>query len=155
MFYQAGILEHDDLFDMGDFTLFQETVSRTMQIETISANHVCNFIQQVLYYNQCTTDRSLDFTDYKAQLDVFLRILLQTTMKKWSQPGKCKCDYIEKLNCKYCHKYSILHQHFPDTGEGYIENLMDTLVSSTLSRYRRRLHCRSDGYLSLHHQSHF
>ena len=54
MFYQEGVLEHEDLLDMEDFALFQETASRAMQLQAISANQVCNFIQQILYYNQCT-----------------------------------------------------------------------------------------------------
>ena len=37
MFYQEGVLDHEDLLDMEDFALFQETVSRTMQLQAISA----------------------------------------------------------------------------------------------------------------------
>ena len=134
MFYQADILQRDDLLDMEDFAIFQETVSRKIQIQAISGNQVCNFIQQLLYYNQCTTEKStnfsqLDFLDYKKQLEVFLGILLQTTMRTWGTPGNCKCDYLDKLNCKHCLKYSILHQHFPDRAEDYIEELMELLDS--------------------------
>ena len=45
------------------------------------------------------------------------------------KPGKCKCDFTEKLNCHHTHKYSILNQNFPDHGLVSIENLMDTLDS--------------------------
>ena len=38
MFHQKAVLEHGDLLDMEDFALFQETVSRTMQLQAISAN---------------------------------------------------------------------------------------------------------------------
>ena len=69
MFHQAKILEYDDLLDMEDFAIFQETVSRTMQLQAISANQVCNFIQQMVYYSQCTSqctkEKTLDFLDYK------------------------------------------------------------------------------------------
>ena len=73
MFYQEGVLEHDDLLDIEGFALFQETVSGTMQLQAISANQVCNFIQQILYYNQCThQNKSLDFLNYKSELDILL-----------------------------------------------------------------------------------
>ena len=71
IFYQADILQKDHLLDMEDFVLFQETVFRTMQMQAISGNQVCNFIQQLLYYNQCATEKSLDFLDYKNKLEVF------------------------------------------------------------------------------------
>ena len=130
MFHQAKILEYDDLLDMEDFAIFQETVSRTMQLQAISANQVCNFIQhEMVYYSQCTIEKTLDFLDYKNQLEVFLGILLQTTVKTWGKPGNCKCDYIEKLTCKHCYKYSILHQNFPDQSEAHIEELMELLES--------------------------
>ena len=32
MFYQERVLEHDDLLDIEDFALFQETISRTIQL---------------------------------------------------------------------------------------------------------------------------
>ena len=53
MFCQAGILQPNDLLDMEDFSIFQEAVCRTMQLQTISANQICNFIQQIIYHNQC------------------------------------------------------------------------------------------------------
>ena len=114
MFHQAKILDFVDLLDMEDFALFQETVSRTMQMQAISANQVCNFIQQLVYYSQCTIEKTLDYMDYKDQLEVFLGILLQATMRTWGKPGNCKCDYMEKLTCTHCYRYCILHQHFPD-----------------------------------------
>ena len=73
MFHQAKILEHDDLLDMEDFAIFQETVSRTIQLQAISANQVCNFIQQMVDYSQCTIEKTLDFLDYKHQLEGILR----------------------------------------------------------------------------------
>ena len=115
---------------MEDFALFQETVSRTMQLQAISANQVCDFIQQILYYYQCIhQDKSLDFLNYKSELDIFLGVLLQTTMKKLNQTGSCKCNFMMKLNCKHCHKYSILQQHFSGFGDGYNQELMDILDS--------------------------
>ena len=77
MFHQAKILDFNDLLDMEDFALFQETVSRTMQMQAISANQICNFIQQLVYYNQCTIEKTLDYMNYKDQLEIFLGILLQ------------------------------------------------------------------------------
>ena len=129
MFYQADILQRDDLLDMEDFAIFQETVSRHIQLQTISGNQVCNFIRQLIYHNQCGIEKTLDFLDYKKQLEVFLGILLQTTMKTWEKPGNCKCDYLGKVDCKHCFKYSILHQHFPDHNEAHIEKLMELLDS--------------------------
>ena len=117
MFHQANILEYDDLLDMEDFAIFQETVSRSIQLQLTTANQVCNSIQQMVYYSQCDIEKTLDFLDYKSQLEVFLGILLQTTMKTWGKPGKCQCDYMEKLNCTHSYTSSILHQHFPDHGE--------------------------------------
>ena len=47
MFYRAEILEKEDLVDMEDFWSFQETVCRSMEMQAISPNQVCNFIQQI------------------------------------------------------------------------------------------------------------
>ena len=44
MFFQARILQSDDLLDMEDFNIFQEAVCRTVQLQSISANQICNFI---------------------------------------------------------------------------------------------------------------
>ena len=96
-------------------------------MQAVSANQICNFIQQILYYNMCTAET---FSSYMAQrklLEVYLGILLQTTIKTWGKPGNCKCDFTEKLNWHHSYKYSILNQHFPDSGLVAIENLMDTL----------------------------
>ena len=129
MFLQAGVLEMEDLFDMEDFALFQEAVSRTLQLQAVSSNQVCNFIQQILYYNQCTAETFSTYMAQKRKLEVYLGILLQTTVKTWGKPGNCKCDFTEKLNCHHSHKYSILNQNFPDHGLVSIETLMDTLDS--------------------------
>ena len=129
MFQQAGILEIEDLVDIEDFVIFQETVSRTIQMQAVSANQICNFIQQILYYNMCPAETFSSYMAQKKLLEVYLGILLQTTMKTWGKPGNCKCDFTEKLNCHHSHKYSILNQHFPDLGFVAIENLMDTLDS--------------------------
>ena len=64
MFYQAKILEYDDLLDIKDLAIFQEIVCRTMQLQAISSNQVCNFIQQMVYYSQCTIEKTLDFLNY-------------------------------------------------------------------------------------------
>ena len=89
MFHQANILEYDDLLDMEDFAIFQETVSRSIQMQITTANQVCNFIQQLIYYSQCDIEKTLVFLGYKGQLEVFLGIQLQTTMKTWGKPSKC------------------------------------------------------------------
>ena len=98
MFYQAGILEKEDLLDMEDFMSFQETVCRTLEMQAISLNQVCNFIQQILYYDQCEK-KFTAYMDMKRQIEVFIGILIQTTLKIWDRPGNCKCDFADKLNC--------------------------------------------------------
>ena len=81
MFQQAGILERDDLLDMEDFWIFQETVSRTMQMQAVSANQICNFIQQILYYNQCSKKHFTTYMNLRRQMEVYIGILLQTKLK--------------------------------------------------------------------------
>ena len=129
MFYQAGILQSDDLLDMEDFSIFQEAVCRTMQLQSISVNQICNFIQQIIYYNQCQClkKRELAYLDYRNEMDTYLGILLQTTLKNWNQPGNCKCDFIEKLKCNHSTTYSILHQHFPNHKKSSIASMMELL----------------------------
>ena len=74
MFHQANSLEYNDLLDMEDFAVFQETVSRSIQMQTISANQVCNFVQQLIYYSQCDIEKTLDFLDYKGQLEFYSKL---------------------------------------------------------------------------------
>ena len=73
MFHQANILEYDDLLDMEDFAIFQETVSRSIQMQITTANQVCNFIQQLIYYSQCDIERTLDFSGLQRPTGSFLR----------------------------------------------------------------------------------
>ena len=56
-----------------------------------------------------------------------------------------------KLNCKHCHKYSILQQHFPGLGDGYIQELMDTLDSIN----HQTCVCSSHANLPMHFPSKF
>ena len=129
MFYQAGILEKEDLLDMEDFMSFQETVCRTLEMQAISPNQVCNFIQQILYYDQCEKKKFTAYMDMRRQIEVFIGILIQTTLKIWDRPGNCKCDFADKLNCRHSHRYTILRQHFPDFGLTKLEDLVDVLDS--------------------------
>ena len=127
VFQQQGILEIDDLLDLEDFAIFQETVSRTIQLQAVSPNQICSFIQQIVYYNQCQKNHFSAYMDLKRDLDVFLGILLQCTMKKWGRPGQCGCDFELKYNCEHSHKYSTISQHFSDYGRTTIQDLLDTL----------------------------
>ena len=127
MFQQAGILEKDDVLDFEEFWIFQETVSRTMQMQAIRANQICNFIRQILYFTQCTKKHFSTYMDLKKQMEVYIAILIQTTVKTWDKPGNCKCDFTDKLNCKHSRKYSILRQHFPAHGLVAVEDLLDIL----------------------------
>ena len=129
MFQKAGILDRDDYFDIDDFNIFKEAVSRIIQMQAVSTNQICNFIQQILYYHQCHKKHFTNYMDLKRQLDVFLGILIQTTVKTWDSPGKCKCDFTDRLNCKHSSKYSLMRQHFPTFGLTTMEELMDTLDS--------------------------
>ena len=134
MFYQAGILEKEDLLDMEDFWSFQETVCRSMEIQAISPNQVCNFIQQILYYDQCEKKKFTAYMDMKRQIEVFIGILIQTTLKIWERPGACKCNFEERLNCRHSQRYSILRQHFPTFGLIRLEELLqllDTISNQT------------------------
>ena len=149
LFQQAGILEREDLMDMEDFWIFQETVSRTMQLQAISANQVCNFIQQILYYTQCTKKHFTTYMDLKKQKEVFIGILLQTTLKLWDKPGSCKCDFVDRLNCKHSQKYSILRQHFPSFGLVTLEDLLDTLTSIS----NQTCECSTHAALPMHGSS--
>ena len=127
MFQQAGILEKQDAEDIADFRLFQETVNRTLQMQAISANQVCNFIQQMVYYNQCTKKSFTTYMDLEKQIEMYLGILIQTTLKTWDKPGKCKCDFSNRLSCRHSQKYSLLRQNFPCLGLLRIEGLLDVL----------------------------
>ena len=146
MFKQAGILEREDLLDMEDFWLFQETVSRTIQMQAISANQICNFIQQILYSQQCHKKHFTTYMDLKRQLEVYLGILIQTTVKTWDKPGQCKYDFSERLNCKHSHRFSILRQHFPSFGLVMMEDLIDLL--NTISN--QTCDCQNHAKLPMH-----
>ena len=127
MFYRAGILEKEDMFDMEDFWSFQETVCRSLEMQAISPNQVCNFIQQILYYDQCEKRKFTTYMDCQRQLEVFIGILIQTTLKVWDKPGICKCNFEDKLNCRHSSRYSILRQHFPNFGLTKLEDLVELL----------------------------
>ena len=127
MFFQNGILDKEDLMDVEDFLSFQETICRSMEIQAISPNQVCNFIQQMLYYEQCEKKHFTAYMDMQRQIEVFIGILIQTTLKTWERPGNCKCNFEEKLNCRHSQKYSILRQHFPTFGLLKMEDLVDLL----------------------------
>ena len=134
MFYQAGILEKEDLIDMEDFWSFQETVCRSLEMQAISPNQVCNFIQQILYYDQCEKKKFTAYMDMKRQTEVFIGILIQTTLKIWERPGVCRCNFEERLNCRHSQRYSILRQHFPTFGLTRLEellHLLDTISNQT------------------------
>ena len=127
MFFQAGILEKEDLIDMEDFWSFQERVCRSLEMQAISPNQVCNFIQQILYYTQCEKKKFTAYMDMRRQVEVFIGILIQTTLKIWDRPGNCKCNFEDKLNCRHSQRYSILKQHFSTFGLIKMEDLVDLL----------------------------
>ena len=129
MFYRAGILEKDDLVDIEDFWSFQETVCRTLAMQAISPNQVCNFIQQILYYDQCEKKKFTTYMDCQRQVEASIGILLQTTLKVWDKPGNCKCNFEDKLNCRHSYKYAILKQHFPSFGLTKTDDLIQLLDS--------------------------
>ena len=129
MFYRAGILENEDMFDMEDFWSFQETVCRSLEMQAISPNQVCNFIQQILYYDQCEKKKFTTYMDCQRQVEVFIGILIQTTLKVWDKPGNCKCNFEDKLTCRHSYRYSILRQHFPNFGLTKLEVLVELLDS--------------------------
>ena len=134
MFYQNSILEKEDLIDMEDFWSFQETVCRSLEMQAISPNQVCNFIQQILYYDQCEKKKFTAYMDMKRQTEAYIGILIQTTLKIWERPGNCKCNFEDKLNCRHSQRYSILKQHFPTFGLIKLEdliNLLDTISNQT------------------------
>ena len=131
MFLQAGILEKDDMQDMEDFWKFQETMCRSMEMQAITANQVCNFIQQILYHNQCEKRTFTLYMDRQRQIEIFIGILLQTTLKIWDSPSSCKCDYTDKLNCRHSCKYGILRQHFPKFGLARLDDLVEVLTTIT------------------------
>ena len=85
LFQQSAILERGDMLDIEDYNLFQEAVCRTLQMQAISANQICNFIQQILYYNQCEKRSFTAYMDLQRQLEVFIGILLQTTLQSLGQ----------------------------------------------------------------------
>ena len=87
---------------------FQETVCRTSEMQAISPNQVCTFIQQILYYDQCEKKKFTAYMDMRRQIEVFIGILIQTTLKIWDRPGNCKCDFADRLNCRHSHRYAIL-----------------------------------------------
>ena len=151
LFQQAGILEREDLLDIEDFWIFQETVSRTIQMQAISANQICNFIQQILYYTQCTKKHFTTYMDLQKQMETYIGILLQTTMKLWDKPGKCTCDFSDKLNCKHSQKYSILRQHFPTFGLVSLEDLLDVLTSIS----NQTCECSNHAALPMHGPSRY
>ena len=106
------------------------------EMQTWLEEHHKERLQQIIYYNQCQClkKRELAYLDYRNELDTYLGILLQTTLKYWNQPGNCKCDFIEKLKCNYSTTYSILHQHFPNHTESSIISIMelwDTISTQT------------------------
>ena len=129
LFQQSAILERDDMYDIEDYHLFQEAVCRTLQMQAISANQICNFIQQILYYNQCEKRSFTAYMDLQRQLEVFIGILLQTTLKVWDKPGHCHCDFTARFTCKHAQKYSILREHFPTFGLVKTEELLAVLNS--------------------------
>ena len=117
------------MFDMEEFWSFQETVCRSLEMQAISPNQVCNFIQQILYYDQCEKKKFTTYMDCQRQIEVFIGILIQTTLKVWDKPGNCKCNFEDKLNCRHSHRYSILKQHFPTFGLTKLEVLAELLDS--------------------------
>ena len=127
MFYRAGILENEDMFDMEDFWSFQETICRSLEMQAISPNQVCNFIQQILYYDQCEKRKFTTYMDCQRQVEVFIGILIQTLLKVWDKPGNCKCNFEDKLTCRHSYRYSILRQHFPNFGLTKLEDLVELL----------------------------
>ena len=88
MFYRAGILEKEDLVDMEDFWSFQETVCRTLAMQAISPNQVCNFIQQILYYDQCEKKKFTTYMDCQRQVEVFIGILTADYTQSMGQAWK-------------------------------------------------------------------
>ena len=65
----------------------------------------------------------------RRQIEVYIGILIQTTLKVCDKPGNCKCDFTDRLNCRHSHKYSILRQHFPTFELIRLEDLIDVLDS--------------------------
>ena len=67
--------------------------------------------------------------DCQRQVEVYIGILIQTTLKVWDKPGNCKCNFEDKLTCRHSYRYVILKQHFPDFGLIKTEDLLQLLDS--------------------------
>ena len=125
MFRKDRVIRPENLVEMEDFNIFCEAISKGIQLQSITQNQVMNFIQQMIYYTQCR--EKIDCT----KLEMWIGILLQTTMKKWNLWSPCSCDQNVRGYCQHSSQYSLLGQHFPKEDSVKLKSLLKKLDQIT------------------------
>ena len=142
MFKKDRVIKPENLVEIEDFNIFCEAISKGIQLQSITQNQVMNFIQQMIYYTQCS--ENIDCTN----LDMWIGILLQTTIKKWHIWSPCACDQNVRGYCQHSSQYSLLGQHFPKEDSDKLKYLLKKLDQITNQTCLCQLNKKQDGVVS-------
>ena len=134
MFRKDRVIKPENLVELEDFNIFCEAVSKGIQLQSITQNQVMNFIQQMIYFTQC--EEKIDCTT----LDMWIGILLQTTIQKWNLWSPCACDQNVRGYCQHSSQYTLLGQQFPMADSAKLKCLLKKLDQITNQTCLCRIH---------------
>ena len=104
VFLKYGVLDGQNVNALQDFDTFGHIARSCLLAGSLTADQVCNFTQQMLYFHFCD-DFMADVGNYRFHLfELTIGILLQSFLLKWHSIPVCPC-----LSTHYTKDYDCHH----------------------------------------------